>query len=132
MDNIICSHCDREISKSNYLIHDLRCKKINYRCDKCFEIIMFKDKLLHDDTHVIISCISCLTEIEKGDLEEHQLYCSDRFVECYICKDMITFKMLGEHISYCGSRTTRCDDCYKRFMLKDLENHICEDLSRSD
>ncbi|KAM9469422.1 XIAP-associated factor 1 [Clarias gariepinus] len=121
----ICSHCNKEVGKTNLPMHEAHCQRFLCLCPKCDEQVP-KDQLEEHQTeqHTEIKCKKCGMKMEKRKLLDHEANkCTERLQSCKYCQLDLPFSNLKEHTVTCGSRTERCPDCKQYVILKDQLQH---------
>ncbi|KAG7321622.1 hypothetical protein KOW79_014480 [Hemibagrus wyckioides] len=125
----VCSHCNKEVVKTNLPMHEAHCQRFLCLCPDCEEQVP-KDQLEEhrQEQHTLIKCQQCHAKMEKCKLAEHEAHeCTERLESCEFCQLALPLSKLDEHVETCGSRTERCQDCNQYVILKDQLRHaqIC-------
>ncbi|XP_013396795.1 TRAF-type zinc finger domain-containing protein 1 isoform X1 [Lingula anatina] len=119
-----CSNCKRDIASSNYMMHEIHCKRNIVLCKNCNEPVPRSEMDNHfEENHATIGCELCGLEVEKLDIESHKDNCPKRPQSCCFCELEFPADDLPNHISYCGTRTEQCFKCAQFIMLKDQDKH---------
>ncbi|KAK7156576.1 hypothetical protein R3I94_006587 [Phoxinus phoxinus] len=126
---ILCTHCNKEVAKANYDLHEPHCKRFLCKCPDCNDTIP-RDQLEEHKTeqHAQVKCKMCNKKMERRHLLDHQKdECSERLQVCEFCQLELPLSNLKEHRVSCGSRTELCSDCDRYVKLRDQLNHaqIC-------
>ncbi|XP_053502842.1 XIAP-associated factor 1 isoform X2 [Ictalurus furcatus] len=121
----ICSHCQKDVVKTNLPMHEAHCQRFLCLCPDCEEL-MPKDQLEEhrEEQHTPVKCKKCNMKMEKCKLADHDANeCTERPQSCEYCQLDFPWSKLKEHVVACGSRTELCQDCNKYVTLKDQLQH---------
>ncbi|KAK3585334.1 hypothetical protein CHS0354_004600 [Potamilus streckersoni] len=120
-----CPNCKREISTSNFMTHEIHCKRHISLCEHCKEPVPKGEMEIHfEEIHAKIKCPKCGSEVEKTHFEDHEENeCPKRPMKCLYCELELPKSELKNHQDYCGSRTEPCVRCGQYIMLKDQIKH---------
>ncbi|XP_016334970.1 XIAP-associated factor 1-like [Sinocyclocheilus anshuiensis] len=126
---ILCTHCNKEVAKANYDLHEPHCKRFLCICPDCDETVP-RDQLEEHKTeqHTEVKCKMCNKKKERRHLLDHEKdECSERPQICEFCQLELPLSSLKVHKVSCGSRTERCSDCGRYVKLMDQLDHaqIC-------
>ncbi|XP_067221630.1 XIAP-associated factor 1 [Chanodichthys erythropterus] len=126
---ILCTHCNKEVAKANYDLHEPHCKRFLCKCPDCNDTVP-RDQLEEHKTeqHAQVKCKMCNKKMERRHLLDHEKdECSKRPQICEFCQLELPLSNLIEHRVSCGSRTERCSDCGLYVKMMDQLNHaqIC-------
>lgn len=121
----LCNNCKKQISASNFVMHEMHCKRHISLCKHCNEPIPSNEMSVHfEENHAKIKCPKCDTEVEKMHLEDHEENaCPKKPMHCVYCELEVPKDKLESHLDYCGSRTEQCPKCGQFIMLKDQTKH---------
>ncbi|XP_051521450.1 TRAF-type zinc finger domain-containing protein 1-like [Myxocyprinus asiaticus] len=126
---ILCTHCNKEVAKANFDLHEPHCKRFLCLCPDCDESVPWEQLEEHKaQEHVQVKCGKCNKKMERRQLLDHETDdCSERLQICDFCQLELPLSSLMEHILSCGSRTERCSDCGRYVKLKEQLHHaqIC-------
>ncbi|XP_005108630.1 TRAF-type zinc finger domain-containing protein 1 [Aplysia californica] len=120
-----CSNCKRDISSSNFVMHEMHCRRHIVLCDHCQEPIPRSELEQHfNDVHAKTPCVLCKMEVAKENMEKHmENDCAKKPMHCQFCELSFPKADLASHFDYCGSRTECCPLCQQYIMLKDMVQH---------
>ncbi|XP_017346509.1 XIAP-associated factor 1 [Ictalurus punctatus] len=121
----ICSHCQKDVVKTNLPMHEAHCQRFLCLCPDCEEPVP-KDQLEEhrEEQHTPVKCKKCNRKMEKCKLADHDANeCTERLQSCEYCQLDFPWSKLKEHVVACGSRTELCQDCNKYVTLKDQLQH---------
>ncbi|XP_056127127.1 XIAP-associated factor 1 isoform X2 [Rhinichthys klamathensis goyatoka] len=126
---ILCTHCNKEVAKANYDLHEPHCKRFLCKCPDCNDTIP-RDQLEEHKTeqHAQVKCKMCNKKMERRHLLDHEKdECPERPQICEFCQLELPLSNLKEHRVSCGSRTELCSDCGRYVKLMDQLDHaqIC-------
>lgn len=121
----MCGNCKRQIAASNFMMHEMHCRRHISLCQFCKEPIPKGEMEVHvEESHAKIACQRCGIQVEKMDLEDHEENsCEKRPQKCLYCELEFPKNELTDHTDYCGSRTEQCAKCSQFIMLKDQLKH---------
>ncbi|XP_061197301.1 TRAF-type zinc finger domain-containing protein 1-like isoform X2 [Saccostrea echinata] len=124
-ETTLCKNCRRQIGKSNFVLHEMHCKRNISLCEHCNEPIPRAEMEVHfEEIHAKIPCPKCNKEVEKQHLESHEEdECLKRPIKCIYCEMDVAKGELEEHQGYCGTRTENCIRCGQFIMVKDMAQH---------
>jgi len=129
----ICPNCLKRIPKQALLLHETRCRKINYLCKECDPPILLStvqgEKEKHQDIyHTPLFCAyNCGIKLPQKQLQEHRLnQCQNRVVGCIYCPLTLTVALRGVHQAECGLRSATCKQCAINFKRKEIFRHISQ------
>lgn len=124
-DTTLCRNCRRQISTSNFVLHEMHCKRNISVCEHCNEPIPKAEMEVHfEENHAKIPCPKCKIQVEKQHLEIHEEQeCLKRQVKCTYCEMHVAKGELDDHQEYCGTRTENCVLCGQFIMVKDMARH---------
>ncbi|XP_062590468.1 TRAF-type zinc finger domain-containing protein 1-like isoform X2 [Saccostrea cucullata] len=124
-DTTLCKNCRRQIATSNFVLHEMHCKRNISLCEHCNEPIPRAEMEVHfEENHAKIPCPKCNKEVEKQHLEIHEEQeCLKRPIKCVYCEMDVAKGELEEHQGYCGTRTENCIRCGQFIMVKDMAQH---------
>ncbi|XP_067306617.1 XIAP-associated factor 1 [Pseudorasbora parva] len=133
---ILCTHCNKEVAKANYDLHEPHCKRFLCKCPDCNDTVP-RDQLEEHKTeqHAEVKCKMCNKKMERRHLLDHEKdECSKRPAICEFCQLELPLSNLKEHRVSCGSRTERCSDCGLYVKMTDQLDHaqICPTTNASD
>jgi len=127
----ICPNCLKRIPKQALLLHETRCRKMNYLCKECNPPVLLStvqgEKEKHQNIyHASFSCpYQCGTKLPQKQLQEHRLtQCQNRMVGCIYCPLTLTIAARGAHQAECGLRPATCKQCAISFKRKEIFRHI--------
>ncbi|XP_074641490.1 uncharacterized protein LOC141899217 [Tubulanus polymorphus] len=125
IDTKFCVNCKREIAASNFIMHEVHCKRNIVLCPHCDEPYPRIELDAHiDDEHTDVQCTKCRKVMEKNMVENHEENeCPQRIVQCEYCEIDIAYADLKDHLGYCGTRTEQCPTCDRYIMVKDQRIH---------
>ncbi|KAL3858109.1 hypothetical protein ACJMK2_012720 [Sinanodonta woodiana] len=120
-----CVNCKRDIATSNFMTHEIHCKRHISLCEHCKEPVPKGEMEVHfEEMHAKIKCPKCGIEVEKTHFEDHEENaCPKRPMKCHYCELELPKSDLDSHQDYCGSRTEPCVKCGLYIMLKDQIKH---------
>jgi len=119
-----CSNCLRDIAATNFVMHEVHCRRNIILCEKCEEPVPRSELDAHHlEVHACESCELCSAEIEKCEMEKHKSECPRRLHQCAYCELEMAFRDIAAHQDYCGSRTEPCLKCGNYVMVKDTNRH---------
>ncbi|XP_051966577.1 XIAP-associated factor 1-like [Xyrauchen texanus] len=126
---VLCTHCNKDVAKANFDLHEPHCKRFLCLCPDCDESVP-RDQLEEHKAqqHAQVKCGKCNKKMERRQLLDHETdECSERPQICEFCQLELPLSSLMEHSLSCGSRTERCSDCGHYVKLKDQLHHaqIC-------
>ncbi|KAF4086414.1 hypothetical protein AMELA_G00105970 [Ameiurus melas] len=124
-DLAMCSHCQKDVVKTNLPMHEVHCQRFLCLCPDCEEPV-HKDQLEEhrEEQHTPVKCRKCSMKMEKCKLADHDANeCTERTQICEYCQVDFNWSRLKEHAVACGSRTELCQDCNKYVTLKDKLQH---------
>ncbi|XP_043114562.1 XIAP-associated factor 1 [Puntigrus tetrazona] len=126
---ILCTHCNKEVAKANYELHEPHCKRFLCICPDCDETVP-RDQLEQHKTeqHTEVKCKMCNKRMERRHLSDHEKdECTERPQICEFCQLELPLSNLKVHKVSCGSRTEHCSDCGRYVKLMDQLDHarIC-------
>jgi len=131
----LCTNCLKPISISSFAMHDARCARMNWRCEKCGAVLPTAQRQEHlQTTHSPKQCDQCGEQVESYLLANHQAEsCKKRLVQCDYCDLKISHAALHEHQVTCGEITDVCTECKQRVRRKDSLVHpsICAASNQS-
>ncbi|XP_071501303.1 uncharacterized protein [Diadema antillarum] len=129
-DTKYCSNCKRDIASSNFLMHEVHCRRNISLCQTCQEPIPRSEMEAHyEEYHKPVAC-KCGEMIERSKLEDHETNdCQQRKEHCEYCELELTHVEMVEHLTYCGSRTERCPKCQRYIQNRDRKQHELSDCA---
>ncbi|XP_031429253.1 XIAP-associated factor 1 [Clupea harengus] len=124
-ETILCSSCKKNISSSNFALHEPHCRRFLCLCPDCDEPVPREQLNEHrKEQHSQVNCPKCSVKVERCHLIDHESdECKDRLVSCEFCQLDLPLSVMAEHTVACGSRTERCLDCGRYVTLKDQLHH---------
>eukprot|EP00457_Paulinella_chromatophora_P002483 gb/GEZN01002488.1/.p1 GENE.gb/GEZN01002488.1/~~gb/GEZN01002488.1/.p1 ORF type:complete len:708 (-),score=123.57 gb/GEZN01002488.1/:292-2415(-) len=145
-DSKLCDNCQSYIPNKQYMMHSMRCARINVRCDRCkcailrtlqathmhcpregCNIILRSDKEIEVHLvrqHTKVTC-NCGEDVTPSAMGLHQAeHCGLRIVACKYCSLKLPFIEQAEHMDYCGSKSSPCPVCDKPFPAKRMASHL--------
>ncbi|XP_060069442.1 TRAF-type zinc finger domain-containing protein 1-like [Ylistrum balloti] len=125
LETKFCSNCKREINATNFMMHEMHCRRHISLCTHCQEPIPKAEMEIHfEESHAKINCGKCNQAVEKMYLEEHEEQeCPKRQMKCAYCEMDVAQQDLETHLGYCGTRTEPCARCGQYIMIKDQVKH---------
>lgn len=122
-----CSFCGQMIQKTGIRLHELRCKRLNFRCGICGAVMRTGNKEKHMAfVHTKIKC-QCGAELEQEAFQVHRRSeCPFRMVKCVYCGITMRDNAIDEHQALCGSKSFKCAHCGKNVLRRDFSKHISE------
>lgn len=117
MDNlksVKCSNCRQEIERSNHMMHELSCARINTFCDECNQVYENTEREQHLLSH---KKIEPLKSNELGRKESNKM-------DCPFCGLILSQSENNEHVSQCEARSNKCEFCQVKMLNKDLPKHL--------
>lgn len=127
METKRCLNCDKLISETNFLVHELRCKQNTFRCGKCNVCVPLYQYSEHMEEHAkqeATFVCKCDQHIRVVERDEHLQVCPANERPCRWCDMGVLLTDYDAHSKQCGTRTEVCDMCHKRVMLKNMEVHL--------
>uniref|UniRef100_A0AAR2K0C5 TRAF-type domain-containing protein n=2 Tax=Pygocentrus nattereri TaxID=42514 RepID=A0AAR2K0C5_PYGNA len=132
----LCSHCNKEVAKVNFSMHEAHCKRFLCLCPDCDDSVPKEQLEEHrKEQHTVVRCQKCNKKMQRCKLPDHEKdECSERPQSCEFCNLELPLSALNEHTETCGSRTERCLDCKQYVMLRDQTRHaqICSPALSED
>nr|XP_055052721.1 XIAP-associated factor 1 [Misgurnus anguillicaudatus] len=124
-ENVLCTHCNKEVAKANFDLHEPHCRRFLCLCPDCDDTV--PRELLEEhksEQHAQVKCQKCNKKMERRHLLDHETNeCSERLQSCEYCSLELPLKDLLKHSLSCGSRTERCHDCGRYVQFKDQLQH---------
>lgn len=122
-----CSFCGQMIQKCGMRLHELRCRRLNFKCGICGAVIRTGNKEKHMSlVHTKIMC-QCGVELEQEPFQVHRRSeCPLRMVVCAYCGITLRGNAIDEHQALCGSKSFTCAHCNKNILRKDFCKHLSE------
>jgi len=69
-----CDCSKRSIAESNYVIHEVHCRRNIVLCDQCDEPVPLIDLETHvKDVHAPIKCELCGSAVQRDEVEQHRV-----------------------------------------------------------
>lgn len=134
VDYKVCGNCLKAVSAQSFAMHEARCARINWRCDKCGAVVPTAQRQEHLQTaHAPTKCDQCEEEVEAYLLAKHkEEECKQRLVSCEYCELKMPYISVFQHQMKCGEITEVCPECKQRVRRKDLVAHptVCPALNR--
>lgn len=126
VDYKVCDNCLHKISMGAFAVHQARCARINWRCDKCGVVVPRGQKDEHiKEAHTPVQCPKCSEVVDSGELEKHQRDdCKNRIVVCEWCELSMPYVNLFQHQMKCGELTDECPDCKMRVRRRGTPPHL--------
>ncbi|XP_062872765.1 XIAP-associated factor 1 [Trichomycterus rosablanca] len=124
-EKAICDHCNKEVAKVNFPMHEAHCQRFLCLCPDCDEQVPKEQLEEHRlEQHTLVKCKQCNMKIERCKLADHEKdNCPKRLQICEFCQLEVPASSLKEHTLACGSRTERCQECNQYVILKDRLQH---------
>ncbi|KAK6191626.1 hypothetical protein SNE40_003268 [Patella caerulea] len=125
-DEQYCNNCKKNIASTNFVMHEMHCKRHIILCKKCNEPVPRSEEEEHFESyHAEIGCDLCKMKVEKSKLEHHmEAECLSKPKNCAFCELQMPQCDLPDHESYCGTRTEPCASCDQYIMIKDFTLHL--------
>ena len=125
IDHGTCMFCGQKIPKAGMRLHELRCKRMNFKCEKCGTVAPARRKEKHMKlAHTKIQC-QCGVELEQEALQAHrQRECPYQIGVCRYCGLSLRQGDLGEHQEVCGSKSYTCAHCGKNILRRNFLEHL--------
>lgn len=116
IDYKVCDNCMHKIAIASFAVHQARCARINWRCEKCGTVVPRGQKDEHlREAHTPVECPQCSEVVDSGTLEKHKREdCKNRLVVCEWCELSMPYVNLFQHQMKCGELTEECPDCHMR------------------
>ncbi len=74
IDYEICSNCKQPVAKQAFMMHEARCARINWRCDKCCVTVPTSQREEHMKTqHAPVACEMCSDMLDAYLLQQHKV-----------------------------------------------------------
>jgi len=126
VDTEECPSCRRQVPSRSLALHQVRCARLHWFCDRCEQSVRVSERETHERTaHSLILC-ECGVEVEQFRLATHKQCCVLRTEQCQFCQLGFAFQDLSVHQKSCGSRTTECAHCHQRTLRAKIYDHLFE------
>ncbi|XP_056612299.1 XIAP-associated factor 1 [Triplophysa dalaica] len=125
---VLCTHCNKEVAKANFDVHEPHCQRFLCLCPDCDETIP-RDQLEDHkaEEHAEVKCQECNKKMERRHLMDHKTdECLERLQSCEYCELELPLSGLLKHSLSCGSRTTPCSDCGRYVQFQHQHLHALE------
>lgn len=124
---VSCSFCGKMIQQTNIRLHEMRCRRLNFRCGTCGAVMRIGNKEKHISlAHTKIKC-QCGTELEQEALQVHRRStCPYRIEVCGYCGLSLRAVNMEEHEAMCGSKSLTCAHCDKIILRRVFSKHLSE------
>ncbi|CAG5129933.1 unnamed protein product [Candidula unifasciata] len=121
----LCSNCKRDVSTTNFVMHEMHCRRHIVLCEHCGEPVHRAELEQHfSDLHAQVPCEKCQKLLSKSDMDKHlKEDCSKKLMGCEYCELSLHKNEMEAHLDYCGSRTECCPLCQQYIMQKDKLRH---------
>jgi hypothetical protein len=108
-----CPNCDVYVSKSKFEMHELRCRRVVFRCDVCRKPVPTVDREAHAQTHASVECaLGCGALLPQEEMHVHQQRDCEYILEkCKWCSRKHARREMKTHERDCGVEMVGCDVC---------------------
>jgi len=121
----LCPHCGKYISQGAFMMHEMRCARVNAKCEICGLHMKRSDLDKHQKSqHEELRCLGCGVFLTSDDLQSHYKDCMQQLVHCFYCPLTIRREDRGDHHSECGNMKPKCPMCGDLFQRHSIKRHI--------
>lgn len=123
----LCPNCGKYISEQSFYMHEMRCARMNMKCDICnktFQRHETKKLEKHKEIEHRVHPCTCGAFLSSGELQSHYHDCFDQLVQCHYCPLKISREDRGDHHVECMNMKSSCPMCGDILSRKNLKRHI--------